>query len=235
MHRLKPLIFCCLTWIPVSLMAEPLSCLIEPSLDVHIGTPLEGVLAEILVDRSDRVTKGQVIARLEAGVEQAAINTQIAREGYAQRRITRSEELQQAQLMSDQELDDRRTEYQLARLELAEKREQLNLRVITSPIDGVVVERFHDPGNLIMKEQIVRLMQLDPLHVELVLSVDWFGSIHSGDVYTIRLQHLNLIKEAVVTAVDPIIDPASGTFRVRLTMPNPDYQIPSGLQCELLN
>lgn len=231
---IKPFIFSLLICAPLNLLAEPLSCLLEPSLDVHIGTPLEGVLEEILVDRSDRVSKGQVIARLQSGVEQAAINTQVAREAYAQRRIIRSEELQQAQLMSEQEIDERRTEHQLARLELAEKREQLKLRVITSPIDGVVVERFHDPGNLIMKEQLVRIMRLDPLFVELVLSVDWFGNIHSGETYSIRLQHLNLIKEAVVTAVDPIIDPASGTFRVRLKLPNLNYSIPAGLQCELL-
>ena len=31
--------------------------------------------------------------------------------------------------------------------------------------------------------------------------------------------------------VDPVVDPASGSFRVRLELPNPDLSIPSGLRC----
>ena len=38
---------------------------------------------------------------------------------------------------------------------------------------------------------------------------------------------------AEVTVVDRVADPASGTFRVRLTMPNPDYAVPSGLNCSI--
>ena len=36
---------------------------------------------------------------------------------------------------------------------------------------------------------------------------------------------------ATVSVVDPVIDAASGTFSVRLDLPNPDGQIPGGLHC----
>ena len=36
---------------------------------------------------------------------------------------------------------------------------------------------------------------------------------------------------STVAIVDRIIDPASGTFGVRLELPNPDYRLPSGLKC----
>jgi multidrug efflux pump subunit AcrA (membrane-fusion protein) len=39
--------------------------------------------------------------------------------------------------------------------------------------------------------------------------------------------------ESTVTIVDPVLDAASGTFRVRLTLPNPDYQLTSGLKCSV--
>ncbi len=38
---------------------------------------------------------------------------------------------------------------------------------------------------------------------------------------------------SIVTIVDRVIDPASGTFGVRLELPNPDYQLPSGLKCSV--
>jgi len=36
-----------------------------------------------------------------------------------------------------------------------------------------------------------------------------------------------------VTVVDRVIDAASGTFGVRLDLPNPDLSIPGGLPCEI--
>ena len=38
---------------------------------------------------------------------------------------------------------------------------------------------------------------------------------------------------ATVAIVDRVIDPASNTFGVRLKLPNPDYRLPSGLQCQV--
>ncbi len=38
---------------------------------------------------------------------------------------------------------------------------------------------------------------------------------------------------AEVTVVDRVVDAASGTFGVRLELPNPDYAIPAGLKCRV--
>ena len=43
--------------------AEPLGCLIEPDMTSAVGSPIVGVVSEILVERGDRVEAGQVIAR----------------------------------------------------------------------------------------------------------------------------------------------------------------------------
>jgi len=34
-----------------------------------------------------------------------------------------------------------------------------------------------------------------------------------------------------VTLVNPVVDSASDTFRVRLELPNPQYRIPAGVTC----
>jgi multidrug efflux pump subunit AcrA (membrane-fusion protein) len=41
------------------------------------------------------------------------------------------------------------------------------------------------------------------------------------------------VYQATVTVVDRIIDAASGTFRVRAELPNPDYALPAGLRCKV--
>src|SRR5688500_11176506 len=54
-------------------------CLVEPHLVVHVGSPVDGVLEQVLVNRGDRVRKGQVVAKLQSGVEAAALKLSEAR------------------------------------------------------------------------------------------------------------------------------------------------------------
>ena len=49
-------------------MGDDLECLLEPHLISNVGSPVEGTLREVLVDRGAIVTKGQVIARLNSAV-----------------------------------------------------------------------------------------------------------------------------------------------------------------------
>ncbi|QEW06789.1 efflux RND transporter periplasmic adaptor subunit [Nitrincola iocasae] len=210
-----------------------LSCLLEPSLDAELGVPVEGVLARVYADRSVSVERGAVLAELDLSVEQAMIAMQRAREDYASRRLERVQELQSGNLIPAQEVDDIRTEQQLARLELTVQQEQLKLRRVVSPFSGIIVERYADVGDLIQKSHIFRLVQLDPLYVEAVMTLDQFGQVVPGDRYQVSLQHLDTVHDAEVIAVDPVIDAGSGTFRVRLSLPNPDSHIPAGLSCSI--
>ena len=53
--------------------ASEFPCLIEPKMVLKLGTPIPGLIAEVLVDRGAAVKKGDVVARLESGVETAAV------------------------------------------------------------------------------------------------------------------------------------------------------------------
>jgi multidrug resistance efflux pump len=71
----------------------------------------------------------------------------------------------------------------LAELEVKRAEEVLAQRAIHSPVNGVVVALLLHPGELAssnQKDPILRLMEIDPLHVELVLPVSQFGKIRRG-------------------------------------------------------
>jgi hypothetical protein len=78
----------------------------------------------------------------------------------------------------------------------------------------------------------MQLLQVDPLNVELVLPVSQFGKIRHG-------QRAQVLPEepvggkyvAQVEVVDQVLDAASGTFGVRLRLPNPGNRIPAGVKC----
>lgn len=213
-----------------------LECLLEPSLLANIGSSVDGVIDEVGVDRGDRVRKGQVVARLRSGVEAAAVKLSQAQVEFAQRRAERNEALYKQQLISAQERDEMVTEVKLREEELNRNQETLALRTITSPLEGVVVERKLAPGEFIRAEKsvVARLAQVNPLNVEVIAPASMFGSLRVGMTARVSLApHFPGTYTAKVVVVDKVIDAASGTLGVRLQMPNPDNKIPAGLKCSV--
>ena len=161
--------------------------------------------------------------------------------------MKRNERLYKKKVISDQNLDQIKTELamreqevksteeqmRVAALELKRARALLAIRTIRSPVDGVVVERTLSPGEFILNEgHIITVAQIDPLNVEVYVPVRQYPSIEVGMRATVRPEEpVGGELSATVTVVDRVFDAASGTFGVRLELPNPDLRIPAGLRC----
>ena len=239
----------------------PMDCVINPSEVVDLGTAVEGKVVRITVDRSDRVSADQVLVELESTVEKAALilarhraglNTSITlrQEVAAFNALNRqrNDELLQTQAISQHDADRIRSEARTTALQVQQERDNkklaqleqqraeavLALRTIRSPIDGVVMERFKSVGEFVDDQPLLRIARLDPLHVEVIVPVEHMGRIYPG----LQAQVQSVIAgsepfTATVERVDPIADAASGTFGVRLSVRNSDYQIAAGLRCQL--
>lgn len=213
-------------------LGEEMECLLEPHLVANVGSPVEGTLAQVLVDRGAAVSKGQVVARLNSSVEAATVNLRRAQEDFGQRKVKRNEELFRKNLISAQEKDELETQVQIAGLELKQQQEVLALRTIASPVNGVVVERYLAPGDRVSQEKILRIAQIDPLNVEVVVPVELFSAVKPGMGGDVRVEGFPAgVMKAKVVVVDRVVDAASGTFGVRLQLPNPGNRIPAGLRC----
>lgn len=243
------------------LSAQPLDCMIQPHQIVQVGTAVPGVIEQLTVERGDFVTRGQVVAQLNAGVERAQLT--VARERAAQvgevqaavgsreladRELVRAKDLHGQEFVSGAYLDKARAEAEVAsgRTVQAEERRrqasrevelaaaQLAQRTIRSPIDGVVVERYLSPGEYVDQKPVVRIASIDPLRVDVLVPAAAFGRVQVGDRGVVVPELFNQLKhEATVSVVDRVIDAASNTFRVRLELPNPGRQLPAGLRCKV--
>jgi multidrug resistance efflux pump len=58
---------------PGAAFAATFDCVMEPSLTVKLGSPVASILSRVLVERGDRVVRGQVVAQIEASVEEAVV------------------------------------------------------------------------------------------------------------------------------------------------------------------
>jgi RND family efflux transporter MFP subunit len=223
-----------LAWLGCSaVLAQETGCLIEPSADVKLGVPADGVIERVLVERGDVVRQGQLMGRLNTDLEAAQSKTLAAKVEFGQRKLDRNLSLKYENLISPQELDEIATNQKVAALEFAESQERLKLRNIHSPVDGVVVDVYFQAGDLIKQERIFRVARLDPLYVELILPAKRFGQIKTGQAVFVQPELGGRELGGKVAALDRTIDAASASFRVRVVVPNPDNRVPSGQRCRV--
>jgi RND family efflux transporter MFP subunit len=214
--------------------APATDCLLTPSVNASIASSVVGVIDKVLVQRGDLVKKGEVLVKLRSAVEQATLKLNQAQTDYGKRTIQRNIELYQRNLISEQEKDEIIITNRLYGYEMAQTKAILGQKTIRSPITGVVVDTFLDPGEYVGEEPILQVAQLNPLYIEAVVPARYFGEIAKGNVAEITLEEpLESQHQAKVIIVDRVLDAASGTFGVRLKLPNPDYLLPAGLKCSI--
>jgi RND family efflux transporter MFP subunit len=237
-------------------------CVIEPKAVVKLGSADEGILKEIIADRGDAVKQGDVVARLDFELETLAvesarlraerdveIRSNRARLDFRRREANRAEELYRKKIVSTKVRDEAAIEQQLAkygvtaaemdrrmaRLELRNAEERLGRRTIRSPVDGVVVEVTMTPGEFAHEQSpVMTVAQIDPLHVEVFVPISHFRSIVAGMPAEVMPEApAGGVHLAQVKVVDRVFDTASGTFGVRLELPNRDHGLPAGLKCRI--
>lgn len=245
-------------------LAQEYDCMIEARQAIEIRSPVEAVIDQVHVKRGDVVKKGQLLVTLASGPERAALElarsrarmqgelkAAEARLDIAQKKAARAEELFKQKFISENALDEARAEQQLATEELRRVRETqmlnelearrsaevLAMRSIRSPLDGVVVEVMLKPGEfgaITFKDPIMKLAEIDPLHVEVVLPVSEYGQVKPGQKALVMPEApVGGRYETAVKLVDKVVDAASGTFGVRLELRNRRFEIPAGVRCRV--
>lgn len=242
-------------------LPKELDCLIEPNSLVSLTFPLSGLVSEVKVDRGDFVKRGQILARLESRVERsnvaiararlrstASIELPKARLALGTRRLDMNRKLYKSKIISSREMDDFKATKKIAALELREALESkviakfqldremaaLSLRAIRSPFDGVIVERLVSPGEFANQSPILKVAQIDPLRVEVFVPISMFNKIRVGMVGVVSPEGpFKAHYRARVTVVDTVVDASSGTFGVRLSLPNAGFQLPAGVKCKV--
>jgi RND family efflux transporter MFP subunit len=228
---------------------------------LKLGSQVQGLISEVLVDRGAIIKQGEVVARLESGVEEAELSIAKARaandsavqsdrakvefQKHKQERadelrktaamaVSTAEEAETAEKVAEGDLREAEMNQELAQLEVARSNELLKLRTIRSPINGVVVERTLGPGEYVGSDQthLMTIAEIDPLYVEVYVPVSQFGKIRVGTLGEVYPE-IGGRYVAHVTVVDQVFDAGSATIGVRLELPNPGYALPAGLKCEV--
>jgi RND family efflux transporter MFP subunit len=243
--------------------ADVSTCLLRPRHLVQLGSSVFGVLAKVFVDRSAVVKEGQPLAKLDTTVEEtqlaldrfhatntAQIDATKVDLAWNQRELARRQQLAGNMFSKANDIDEYVTkvdqdriairkaeaDLQTSKMEADRSEAQLNLKILKSPVNGVVTDVKLSPGEFIYETTpIMTIAQVDPLIVDLVVQADRYRAVKVGMIGEVHLNPpMDETFPARVDTIDPVIDAASNTFRVRLLLPNPGNAIPAGIPCSVV-
>lgn len=210
---------------------------IQAQTEVNLGFRIDGRMVERLVNVGDRVTAGQVVARLDRTNEEnglrAARATLIAGQAQlveAEANYGRARELLRSGFGTRQRYDQAAQQLQTARSTVDSAQAQVNIaetRLTYSELladaPGTVTARGAEAGEVVAPgRMIVRLARQDGLDAVFDVPPTVKDRAPPGVIVTVALT-LDPVTRAIgrVREVSPSADPVTGTFRVRIGLEDP--------------
>ena len=224
---------------------------IEPVTSVTVGTQVIGIVSRLYVDYNSVVKKGQVIAELdktnlisELNAQRANLTSAQSALNYQQSNYNRYKTLYDKGLVSADEFESARLQYQQASQQVASAREsvqraQTNLgyATITSPIDGVVLNKAVEEGQTVAASfntpELFTIAQ-DLTDMRVIADIDEadIGGVREGQRVAFTVDafpddqfegHVTQVRQQATTESNVV------TYEVVISAPNVDLKLKPGL------
>lgn len=207
---------------------------VEPMSWAKVTPLVRGRIVDLCRCEGRVVSKGEELARLDDREARAALAELEARAAFAAQEVKRYSELARREVASSQAYDRARSEHDQVKAAVVAARERLGHLRLEAPLDGVVLRRDGEIGEVVEPGQVVFWVgQLAPLWI--VAEVD------EEDIPAVAPRQQTLIKadafpgqvlEGRVASITPKGDPVSKSYRVRIDLPS-DTPLLIGMTVEI--
>ena len=221
---------------------------LAPENDATLRAEIAGSVVQTLVDQGQRVTRGQLVARIDdSGIRDAALSarsalsTAQANLEIAQRENERNEALLKAGAIAERNVEQSRTQVTAARSQLANAQallasaqKQLENTRILAPFDGIVSARPINAGDVVTPGTAIMTI-VDPRTMRLEASVpaEALPSVRLGGTVDFTVNgYPNRRFSGRITRINPVADPTTRQVRILASLPNQAGTLVGGLFAE---
>ncbi len=204
---------------------------LEAEGEATVVAKVGGVVQRILVEEGQRVSGGQVLAKIDDSRYLLERNRARANLAKLEQEYTRNKELHERGLVSADayervkfDLDALKAQYDIANLDYA-------YTEIRAPIDGVVSERHIKVGNMVTVNQATFVVtDLDPLLAELYVPERELNKLRARQKAAITADALaGQSFTGVIDRISPTVDPKTGTFKVTVAVNDASRSLKPGM------
>lgn len=188
---------------------------LEAERHVDVVSRTQGLVETILVEEGDRVEEGQPLAQLDTDALELTLREREVNVNSLESNYKRSQELLEQELLSSQEFEQTKFQYEAAEAQYESAKLQLEYATVRSPFTGIVTERLIEVGNLVNANDVVfRTADLDPLLARIYVPEKDIGQVRPGQSVRINVEGSDRTHTGRVARISPIVDPQSGTVKV---------------------
>ncbi len=189
---------------------------LEPERKVDVVAKIAGEVAAILVEEGVRVSRGDLLCRLDDSEERIALEEAEINEKKERRELSRFKKMHEENLISDKEYSDAEYKYEVARNNYDAARLKYGYTKIRAPFEGVVTKRFVDVGsNVTVGMKLFELADIDPLLVYMYLPENEIAGIKPGQkIYINPDSDPGRTLTGKIARISPEVDDKTGTVKV---------------------
>lgn len=200
-----------------------------PNEQLDLKVEMTGRIEQILFSEGQFVKKGQLLLKINDSELQAQLKKNQAELQLARDNERRQKQLLDAQAIGESDYDLARNRIQTLTADAEFLQTQLAKVQLFAPFDGVMGIRQIAPGGYVQAgTTIAPLRQLNPLKLEFSLPEKYVSEVRVGQSVEFSTEDSGQKFSAKVNLLDPQIDAATRTLRVRAICSNPSGKLMSG-------
>lgn len=195
-----------------------------------VTTEAGGVIREFLFEPGQRVKAGTVLVRLNTANEEATLRALDAAAKLAVAQRDRWRELGQQKLVSQSEVEQRAADAATALAQVEAQRALIAQKTIRAPFDGTLGIRKANLGQFIAPgSPIVNLQSISPIFLDFTLPQQRMDQVEPGITIRATVDSLpGRVFDGRITAIEPLIDAETRSFKVQATFLNEDSALRPG-------
>lgn len=194
---------------------------VESDKNVTVNPEFSGTIIRKNVQEGQMVSKGQVLAEIDAQTIKAQIAELKTRLELATTSYERQKNLWDQKIGSEMQFLQAKNQKESLERSIESVKAQLDKTFIKSPISGTIDEIFVNEGEIANPAMpFCRVVNLASVQVNAEVSEAYTKEVKKGDKVTVSFPNLNIEKEESIDLVGQFINPQNRTFRIRVTLDN---------------
>ena len=194
-----------------------------------------GVLSGVYVKEGQKVSKGQVLAKIDDGGLSQQLSQLKIQSNLAKTTFERQERLWNQKIGSEIQYLQAKAAYESQLEATKQLQQQIGKTVVRAPFSGTIDDVITDQGSVVApgQSQLFRIVNLDDMYIETDVPERYVSDIIKGKEVNVVFPFLGKEINAKVRQAGNFINPANRTFRVEVAIPNKDTAIKPNLTAKL--
>lgn len=196
---------------------------IETKENIMISPEYSGVLTQLNVKAGQKVSKGQVLARIDDGGMSAQLAQAENKLALDKTTFDRQKNLWDQKIGSEIQYLQTQTAYQSQQKMVKQMQAQLSKTVVRAPFSGTIDEVIVERGQVVAPGQsLFRIVNLGNMYVTANVPENYLSKLKLGASVEVYLNAIGKTYKGKVRQVGTYINPNNRTLSIEIAVPNPD-------------